>query len=114
MRPLIVVFVAFLREWGSPDLIAMAGMRLLVVTGILGADDVLAVFSNHAPVTIAAMFVLSAALERTGVIASMGRLFARLAGAGEMRVLLVMMTMAAALSAFVNNTPVVVISSRRR
>ena len=60
------VFTAFLREWASPDLVALSAMGVLLVTGILSADETLAVFSNSAPVVIGCMFVLSAGLERTG------------------------------------------------
>ena len=55
------------------------------------------------------MFVLSAGLERTGTIEVMGRFFTRIAGKSELRVMLTLMFMAAILSAFVNNTPIVVV-----
>ena len=117
---LIVVIVAFFREWGSPDVVALASLGALLLLGVLPLNDVvqneeiverglLSVFSNGAPITIACMFVLSAGLERTGVIDTMGRFFSRVAGKSELRVLLVMMTMVALLSAFVNNTPIVVV-----
>src|SRR3546814_4998382 len=64
----IVVFVGFVRETMPPDIVALVAVGLLLVTGILGTDEMLSVFSNSAPITVAAMFVLSAALERTGVI----------------------------------------------
>ena len=106
---IVGVFVAFLCEWASPDIIAMTALCLILVAGILNTQEVLAVFSNSAPVTIAAMFVLSAALERTGAIEALGLMFSRLAGKGEVRALLVLMVMTATVSAFVNNTPVVVV-----
>jgi di/tricarboxylate transporter len=103
------VFVAFVRDWASPDLIALTGLAIVVCTGILPTEEMLSVFSNSAPITIGAMFILSAALDRTGVIDSMGKTFIRLAGANELRVLLLLMLIAASLSGFVNNTPVVVV-----
>ena len=106
---LVGVFVAFMRDWASPDIIAMAGLLVVVVTGILGPSDMLKVFSNPAPLTIGAMFALSAALEKTGVIDQLGQVFIKLAGQNEIRALVVLMLIAAGLSAFVNNTPVVVI-----
>lgn len=117
---LIAVVVAFFREWAPPDLVALSALGLLMLFGILPlsdqtADDgtvtrgLLSVFSNGAPITVACMFILSAGLERTGVIEMMGRFFSRIAGPGELRTLLVMMTMVALLSAFVNNTPIVVV-----
>ena len=103
------VFVAFLREWAGADLVAMAALGVLVLSGILTTPEVLAAFSNHAPITIAAMFVLSAALERTGAIDAMGHMFSRVAGKSELRVLFTLMLLTATVSAFVNNTPVVVV-----
>src|SRR3546814_18625100 len=105
----IVVFVGFVRETMPPDIVALVAVGLLLVTGILGTDEMLSVFSNSAPITVAAMFVLSAALERTGVIDTMGRLAAK-AGGGRLSLSLVtMMSGAIFLSAFFHNTPVVVI-----
>ena len=78
------VFTAFLREWASPDLVALSAMGVLLVTGILSADETLAVFSNSAPVVIGCMFVLSAGLERTGAIDSLAHVFMRLAGTERM------------------------------
>src|SRR3546814_16736504 len=86
----IVVFVGFVRETMPPDIVALVAVGLLLVTGILGTDEMLSVFSNSAPITVAAMFVLSAALERTGVLDTLGRLAAK---AGGGRLLLSLVTM---------------------
>src|SRR3546814_6936150 len=64
---------------------------------------------RSAPITVAAMFVLSAALERTGVIDTLGRLAAKAGGGRLLLSLVTMMSGATFLSAFINNTPVVVI-----
>jgi len=117
---LVGTVLAFFREWGPPDVVALAAMGATLVLGVLPLTDLvengvvlerglLSVFSNGAPITIACMFVLSAGLERTGAIDTIGRFFSKIAGKSELRVLLVMMTMVAVLSAFVNNTPIVVV-----
>jgi di/tricarboxylate transporter len=103
------VFTAFLREWASPDLVALSAMGVLLVTGILSADETLAVFSNSAPVVIGCMFVLSAGLERTGAIDSLAHVFMRLAGKSEWRALLALALLIVPLSAMVNHLPVVVV-----
>src|SRR6516225_8231586 len=103
------VFTAFLREWASPDLVALSAMGVLLVTGILSADETLAVFSNSAPVVIGCMFVLSAGLERTGAIDSLARVFMRVAGKNERRAQLALALLALPLSAVVNHMPVVVV-----
>lgn len=104
-----IVFVNFIRERFPPDVTAMIGVVALLIAGVLSPAELLGSFSNHAPITIGAMFVLSAALEKTGVIDSMGRLVGRLSGASWLRTMLVTMVAVMGLSAFMNNTPVVVI-----
>lgn len=103
------IFIAFIRDWASPDIIAMSGFLVVIATGILAPTDVLHVFANSAPITIGSMFILSEALVRTGVIDQTGKWISRVAGKGELRALVLIMVMAAALSAFVNNTAVVVV-----
>ena len=105
----VVVFFGFVREKMPPDIVALSAVGLLLVTGILGTGDVLSVFSNSAPITVGAMFVLSAALERTGVIDSLGRLVTRAGGWSPLLSVALMMASVMFLSAFINNTPVVVI-----
>ncbi len=106
----VIVFFGFVREKIPADVTALLAMGALLLTGILTTNEVLGVFSNSAPITIAAMFVLSAALERTGVIDAGGRAVARLArNASPIVAVLAMMAGVIVLSAFINNTPVVVI-----
>ena len=103
------VFAAFLAEWLLPDLVALSAMAVLIATGVLSTDEALSVFSNSAPVVIASMFVLSAALERTGAIDLLARLFMRLAGKNELRALLALAVLTLPLSALINHAPVVVV-----
>ena len=106
----ILVFVAFVKEWGGPDLVAMSAFVLVMLMGIVDVDKAMKeVFTNSAPIVIACMFILSASLERTGLIEAMGNWFEKIAGKEEVRILLVMMLVVAPLSAFINNTPVVVV-----
>ena len=104
-----IVFVNFVRERFPPDVTAMIGVVALLIAGVLTPGQLLGSFSNHAPITVGAMFVISAALEKTGVIDSMGRVVGRLSGASWIRTMLVTMVCVMGLSAFMNNTPVVVI-----
>ncbi len=111
---IVVVFIAFVKEWISAELVALSALITCVITGILSVQqgdpfNALKVFSHPAPITVACMFVLSAALERTGVIEILGVWFEKLAGTSPLRMLVVMMSLVAFLSSFANNTPVVVI-----
>jgi di/tricarboxylate transporter len=103
------VFIGFVREIFPPEMVAVGAVGLLLVLGVLSTDEALSVFSNPAPITIGAMFVLSAALERTGVV---DRLAWMIKGAAEWSPTLAVVALMLGVmfvSAFINNTPVVVI-----
>ena len=105
-----IVFFGFVKEVLPADVVALLAMGALLLTGILSVPEALSVFSNSAPITIAAMFVLSAALERTGVIDAAGRLVSRIASrASPVVAMLAMMLGVMILSALMNNTPIVVV-----
>lgn len=106
---ILLVFAAFVREKMPPDIVAMGGLTLLVAFGILTMRDALSVFSNPAPFTIACMFILSAALERTGVLDLIGRGIIGFAGKSVWRALFAITIPIAFFSAFMNNTPIVVV-----
>lgn len=106
---LAAVFGAMATERLRVDVVSMIGVSLLLVTGVLSTKEVLAVFSNEAPITVAAMFVLSAALERTGVVEKAGLLLSRYASGSPLMGIFTLTAGAATVSAFMNNTPVVVI-----
>ena len=106
---LIWVLYAFVREKWSPDIVAAIAVAALLITQLLTPAEVLSVLSNSAPVTIACMFVLSAALERTGCIDALGNWLGDLVGTSPIRVLTGLTVTALVISAFLNNTPVVAI-----
>lgn len=103
------IFAAFVWERYPPDVVAIGGVALLLVLGLLDTRDLLSVFSNHAPPTIACMFILSGALMRAGVIEAFGTLAARMAKNRPGMALFVTLIGVMAASAFINNTPVVVV-----
>ena len=106
---LVWLLVSFIREKWSPDVVAAIAVAALLVTQILTPGEVLGVLSNSAPATIACMFVLSAALERTGCIDALGNWLGDLVGNDPARMLAGLMITALTISAFLNNTPVVAI-----
>ncbi len=106
----VVVFFGFIRDWLPGDVIALIAMGVLMLTGILTVDETMEVFSNSAPITIAALFVVSAALERTGIIDLIGKRLSEIATGWPLPLALLVMTLGVmVLSAFLNNTPIVVI-----
>ena len=127
----LVVFISFVREYFSPEVTALAALVICILIGVLPIAvpspdptltgdamkealrrfnaDALRVFAHPAPITVACMFVLSAALERTGVIEILGHWFERTAAVSQTRMLVMMIIIVAGLSGFMNNTPVVVV-----
>lgn len=105
----VIVFFGMVREIIAAEILAMSAVALLLLLGILKTRDVLAVFSSTAPFTVGCLFILSAALERTGVIDAMGQAMARVPWRSPWQALMVMMIGCLVVSAFINNTPIVVI-----
>ena len=106
---LLGLFAAFMIERYPPEVTATGGAALFIVLGFVPLDEVMPVFSNPAPITIAAMFVLSGALVRTGVLEAIAEV---VIGKGTSRPLLAIalfLVATVAASAFMNNTPVVLI-----
>ena len=104
-----VVFMTMIVERLRSDVIAGCAMVFLMLGGILSPQELFQVFGNEAVVTVACMFVLSSALERTGVIARMGALIGPYVGRNDLSVSLFLLPLVAVLSAFINNTPVVLV-----
>ncbi|MDP0499982.1 MAG: SLC13 family permease [Verrucomicrobiota bacterium JB022] len=106
---LVAILVSFALEKIPAELTAMTAFALLLVLGLLPMDKAMAVFSNSGPITVAAMFILSAGLEKCGAIDYVAAALNRLPPLKLYMVLPVMIVGVAAISAFINNTPVVVV-----
>ncbi len=104
-----VMFVLFIRESYPTEVVALSGAAFMLVTGVLPVDDLLAVFSNPAPLTVGAMFILSGALVRTGALNALSGVVAKHASARPKTVLAGLAGFTLLASAFMNNTPVVVV-----
>jgi hypothetical protein len=93
----------------SVDVVGAAVMVALILLGLVSPQQGISGFANEATITVAARFVLSAGLVRTGAIDIAGRWIARRANGSELRLLVVALAIVVPLSAFINNTPVVVV-----
>jgi di/tricarboxylate transporter len=101
-----LALVAMVREIAQPDLVMMAALLALTVSGILTADEAFAGFSNKAVVAIAVLFVVSQALRSTGALdLVLGFLLGR---ESSLTGILARVTAPVAVfSAFLNNAPIV-------
>lgn len=106
------IVIALLREVARPDLVFMGGLGVLLAAGVVTPHDAFAGFANPAVLTIAALFIVAAGVQRTEALSGLDRvLFARSKRLG--RVLPQLMVPTSFLSAFLNNTPIVAMLTPR-
>jgi di/tricarboxylate transporter len=103
------MFVLFIRETYPTEVVAIAGVAVLLAAGLLPYEAALGVLSNPAPWTIAAMFITMGALVRTGALAQFTAIAEAQAQTRPKRALAALLAFVVVASAFMSNTPVVVV-----
>ncbi len=107
---ILAVTVYFLiTEKISIDLTAIGILVLLVLSGLLSPREAVSGFANPAVITVAAMFVVSRGLMRTGGVAFISRQVIKVAKKNLIAALALILVSVAVASAFINNTPVVIL-----
>jgi di/tricarboxylate transporter len=106
---LVAAFALLLTEGLRNDLVALLIILALAASNVLPPDEALAGFASEPAIVVAAVFVLSSALERTGVSDAMGAWIKRWAGRGYTQVLAVIMPAVALLSAFTHHLTITAI-----
>ncbi|WP_429884539.1 SLC13 family permease [Geoalkalibacter halelectricus] len=105
---LIGAVILFISEKFPIDLVAFMVLGSLLILGLVTPEEGMSGFSNPATVTVAAMFILSAGLQKTGALATVGHLLIRF-GRNHFLALMVIMGAVGVMSAFVNNTAAVAV-----
>ncbi len=100
------VLLALVKDLVAPAVAMAAGMVAVLVAGIVTPAEALSGFSNPAPLTVAGLFILARAVEKTGALtpvvrATMGE------GSGVRLSLARLIAPTSVASAFLNNTPIV-------
>ncbi|MGL4402030.1 MAG: SLC13 family permease [Luteolibacter sp.] len=109
---LLVIFVtliAFIREWAAPDVIALSVLCLVVALGLVDFAKMTDVFKNEAPLTIAALFVIGGALEKSGAVDHIGRALRDRLSGNTRTAIFAFSAITAFFSAWMNNTAIVAI-----
>ncbi len=91
------------------EIVGLLALVAVVLIGLVPLEVAVSGFANEALLTVAAMFVLSAGLVRTGGADALARLLGKLARGSELRLLAASLVLVIPFSAFVNNTPVVAV-----
>ncbi len=102
----IVVLVVLARGSVAPAVVTFGGATAVLVLGVVPAEDAFSGFSNAAPITVAALYVVAAAIEKTGALTPVMQ--GTLGDRGKYRIpLLRTLIPTAVASGFLNNTPIV-------
>ena len=108
----ILLFVAvflFVTDYVTFDVAAIIIMASLMLSGILSPREGLSGFSNPATVTVAAMFILSEGVRRTGILSNAGDFFSKKMQSNFKVWFFALLLFIAVISAFINNTAAVAI-----
>ena len=103
---LVIAVIAFATEKISVDLVTLSMLCVLVMCGILKAEQAFAGFGDRVIILLAAIFVIGAALRETGVLDTMGSVLANTLGTKPRRLMGMLMAVVGGVSAFMNNTTV--------
>lgn len=108
---LIVGFAIAMFIWEKLpiDVTSLIAMALLMFSGIITEKEAIAGFSDSATITILFLFLMSAALENTGAVNVIGKLMIKAIGKKQERGFVLILIVCGFVSAFLNNTAVVVI-----
>ncbi|MDR5683502.1 MAG: SLC13 family permease [Armatimonadota bacterium] len=102
---IILAAAALLLSWGRwrADFVALCVPLALAASGVLAVERAFSGFGSPVLITVAAIFIISAALERTGAAALLGRRLMGLSTHSDLQLAALLMTTVAVLSGFMNN-----------
>jgi len=106
---LAAAMYGFVSERLAPDLTALLALLALLLTGVLTPYEAFSGFSHPATISVAAVLVLSAGVERTGVLTYIARRLLTPLANSQLTITVVIMVIISAISAFVNNTAAVAV-----
>jgi di/tricarboxylate transporter len=106
---LIAALSLLITEKIAVDKTAIGIMVALAITGILSPGETISGFANPAVITVGAMFLLSHGLIRTGAVGFISERILHFSKGSKTRAVILILTSVALASAFINNTPVVVL-----
>ena len=106
---LAAAIYGFVSEKLAPDVTALLALLALLLTGVLTPYEAFSGFSHPATISVAAVLVLSAGVERTGALTYIARRLLTPIGNSELTLTVVIMVIISLISAFVNNTAAVAV-----
>ena len=106
---ILAVFISLITEILPIDVIAIGSMVILATLRILTPREAVSGFANPAVITVGSMFLISHAMIRTGAVGFLGEKIISLSKGNSRTAILFILLIVGVTSAFINNTPVVVL-----
>src|SRR4029077_5712735 len=105
----ILASATVLVAWGRPpvDIVAILVVLALMLSRVLTPHEALAGFGDPVVILIAAIFIVGEALVNTGVVHRLGEWVMKLGGGNETRLIVLIMTLAGVIGAFMSSSAIV-------
>ncbi|MCP8617509.1 SLC13 family permease [Salirhabdus salicampi] len=104
---LTCMFIALLAEVARPDVVLLSTLLVLLISGVLTAEEAFRGFSNEGLVTIGFLFIVAGAVQKSGIVDRFVQAWL-VKSRSEQGVLFRFLTPLSFFSSFLNNTPIVV------
>ncbi len=105
----ILMIIALLKEVMRPGLVLFTAVVIFMVTNIISSDEALSGFSNKGMITVGILFLVSEGFKQTGALTKLAAVLLPKKRAPIPRLILRLTLPIAGVSAFLNNTPMVII-----
>lgn len=106
---IVLMIVALAKEVMRPGLILFSALIILLIFGSVNANEVLAGFSNKGMITVGILFVVSEGITQSGALTRLANAFLPRRRGNTRSLFFRIMFPISFLSAFLNNTPIVII-----
>lgn len=90
-------------EWIRPDLVALLVIVTIGITGLVPVDQLFDGFAGNAVISLIAVMIMGAGLDRTGVLSKAAAFILRMSGGAEARVSLLVNSLAGSMSAVIQS-----------
>ena len=103
MAVLVVAILMFILEWVRVDVVGIIMMVVLPLLGLVTPKEAISGLSSNAVVSIIAVIIIGAGLDKTGAMNALARLILKFAGKSESRIITLISSTVAFISSFMQN-----------
>jgi di/tricarboxylate transporter len=100
---LILAILFFVFEWVRVDVVGIMMMIILPLLGLVTPKEAISGLSSNAVVSIIAVIIIGAGLDKTGAMNSLARVLLKFAGKSENRIMILISGTVAVISSFMQN-----------